>query len=255
MDLKEKLDSNRSGVHPWELSRAESILKILKYLPKETVYADIGSGDMFFTKRLLNYTINQIYAVDINYNDLDDNDSNIDNIIKLNNVNDIKDNSVNCIVLMDVLEHIENENEFLENVLDKLMEGGTILITVPAHQFLFSEHDKFLDHYRRYNKKRLLDTVSKHKVEIEEMFYFYSILFIARMLQILFYRLKIIKPNNKGVGAWQYSQTCVITKIIKIFLNIDFRINRWISHRGLWQTGLSLCLKLKKVNGNFHKQI
>ena len=53
--------------------------------------------------------------------------------------------------LFDVLEHIENESEFLQSVKFHLAESGTLLINVPAHQCFFSDYDRAAGHVRRYS--------------------------------------------------------------------------------------------------------
>ena len=61
------------------------------------------------------------------------------------------------VMALDVIEHIEDERTFLiEIVNNHLDSGGYLLITVPAFNFLYSSHDRFLGHYRRYNLKELV---------------------------------------------------------------------------------------------------
>jgi SAM-dependent methyltransferase len=61
-----------------------------------------------------------------------------------------------CMVcLFDVLEHIEDDEESLCLVRELLDDKSKVLITVPAYQWLFSQHDKNLGHFRRYSRKIL----------------------------------------------------------------------------------------------------
>lgn len=59
------------------------------------------------------------------------------------------------VIMLDVLEHIENDIACLYEARRVLSRGGIAVLTVPAHQFLFSSWDKVLGHYRRYSKSRL----------------------------------------------------------------------------------------------------
>lgn len=59
------------------------------------------------------------------------------------------------VLLFDVLEHIEDESEFLQSVAFHLAPFGTLLINVPAHFFLHSDYDVAQGHYRRYSVSRL----------------------------------------------------------------------------------------------------
>lgn len=73
---------------------------------------------------------------------------------KRHNVNSygaIEGQKFDYVLMMDVLEHIEDDAGFLKDIR-KYQKAGTVLfITVPAFQFLFSLHDKELHHYRRYD--------------------------------------------------------------------------------------------------------
>lgn len=57
--------------------------------------------------------------------------------------------------LMDVLEHIDDDRAFLATVVAAARPGSHILITVPAHRSLWSEHDVAADHKRRYEEDDL----------------------------------------------------------------------------------------------------
>jgi SAM-dependent methyltransferase len=57
--------------------------------------------------------------------------------------------------LFDVLEHIEDESEFLQSVGFHLAPGGSLLINVPAHQFFYSDYDRAAGHVRRYSIEEL----------------------------------------------------------------------------------------------------
>jgi hypothetical protein len=60
------------------------------------------------------------------------------------------------IAYIDVLEHIERDYQELEIAVNKLCVNGYILIMVPAHQYLFSNFDKSVGHFRRYSVENLL---------------------------------------------------------------------------------------------------
>jgi SAM-dependent methyltransferase len=54
------------------------------------------------------------------------------------------------ILACDVIEHIEDDRLAVQWIFDHLKPGGIFFATVPAFQWLFSEHDIALGHYRRY---------------------------------------------------------------------------------------------------------
>ncbi len=59
------------------------------------------------------------------------------------------------ILLMDVIEHLEDDLGFLQTSLQHLKPGGIVAINVPAHMALYSKYDKVAGHKRRYNCARL----------------------------------------------------------------------------------------------------
>lgn len=59
------------------------------------------------------------------------------------------------IIYIDVLEHIENDAHELEMAAAHLDPGGHIVVLSPAHQFLYSEFDRAVGHFRRYSSRQL----------------------------------------------------------------------------------------------------
>lgn len=66
----------------------------------------------------------------------------------------------------DVLEHIEDEDSFLQEVRRVLRPGGFVLLSVPAYPFLWSEHDVSLHHRRRYVRRTLRDALTRNQFEV-----------------------------------------------------------------------------------------
>jgi SAM-dependent methyltransferase len=61
------------------------------------------------------------------------------------------------ILYIDVLEHIEDDRGELERAAERLTMGGHIVVLAPAHQSLYTAFDAAIGHFRRYNRKSLLD--------------------------------------------------------------------------------------------------
>ena len=66
------------------------------------------------------------------------------------------------LLLFDVLEHIENEDEFLQSVRFHLAVGGRLVINVPAHQAFYSDYDRAAGHVRRYTVTQLAQTADRN---------------------------------------------------------------------------------------------
>lgn len=77
------------------------------------------------------------------------------------------DNTFHVILMLDVLEHIEDDSAAVGRVCDLLEPGGTLLLTVPAMPSLWSVHDEANDHFRRYTKAGLERVVETAGLEIQ----------------------------------------------------------------------------------------
>lgn len=85
--------------------------------------------------------------------------------------------SYDLIALLDVIEHVEQDHDGLASIRERLRPGGKILITVPAHQWMWSAHDRLNHHYRRYSAKALRVLVEGAGLKVEKLSYFNSLLF------------------------------------------------------------------------------
>ena len=75
------------------------------------------------------------------------------------------------LLLFDVLEHIEDESEFLQSVKFHLASSGALLINVPAHQSLYSDYDRAAGHIRRYSVNQLAKVVEGNGLKVRFITY------------------------------------------------------------------------------------
>jgi len=69
-------------------------------------------------------------------------------------------NSFDIILALDLIEHVEDDAALLREFHRIAAPGAKVLITVPAHPYLWSEHDEALHHYRRYRRRPFLHLLS-----------------------------------------------------------------------------------------------
>lgn len=81
------------------------------------------------------------------------------------------------IAVLDVVEHIEDDVAALRAMRERLAPGGKILITVPAHQWMWSAHDVVNHHHRRYSKVSLQRAIDAAGLRSRKLGYFNSLLF------------------------------------------------------------------------------
>lgn len=81
------------------------------------------------------------------------------------------------IVLLDVLEHIDDDNASLRTLQNLLAPGGYLVLTVPAFPFLWSPHDEEHHHKRRYPAAGLQEVIQNAGLRLQYMSYFNTWLF------------------------------------------------------------------------------
>ena len=82
----------------------------------------------------------------------------------------------------DMLEHIQNDSEVLQEIRRSLKPEGIIIVTVPASQALWSNFDDMAHHYRRYSQKILIELFEQNGFQIEYISCFFFFLFPAKYL-------------------------------------------------------------------------
>ena len=76
------------------------------------------------------------------------------------------------IVLLDVLEHIENDATMLQKLFSLLEPGGNLIIKVPALNSIYGEMDRAIGHYRRYSQQSLIHAFEKASISELKSWYF-----------------------------------------------------------------------------------
>lgn len=99
-------------------------------------------------------------------------DKNLQKILKskgynvLSDIGKVNPGSYDVVYALNVLEHIKNDHEIIENLAKLLKKNGRLLIYVPAFDVLFSSMDKKVEHYRRYRKQSLVRNVEASGLQI-----------------------------------------------------------------------------------------
>ena len=83
----------------------------------------------------------------------------------------------NLIGAFDVIEHIDDDVAALKSIASRLKPGGKLVVTVPAHSWMWSAHDVVNHHKRRYSKSGLIALVDNSPMKLDRIGYFNSLLF------------------------------------------------------------------------------
>ena len=94
--------------------------------------------------------------------------------------------SVECVVALDVLEHVSDDEQALREIARVLTPNGVLVLSTPAYPLLWSGHDVALHHFRRYRRARLRTLVEQSGFNIVRLSYAVFLLFpfvaIARLV-------------------------------------------------------------------------
>ena len=184
MDLKEEdILGEAVSEHWYYQSKASALLSYVKHLNPQSVL-DVGAGSGFFSKELLKKTaVKEALCIDTSYPS-DRNELVAGKSVLYRTHSGPVD--VDLVLMMDVLEHVDNDVGLLCEYVDKVSAGTHFLITVPAFSFLWSGHDVFLGHKRRYTLKEIEKVAGKAGLIVERGSYSFGLVFpLAAVLRLL----------------------------------------------------------------------
>ncbi|MBN1577232.1 MAG: methyltransferase domain-containing protein [Chitinispirillaceae bacterium] len=247
----------RSGLrHPWERARLRVIVDLLSSpgcrIRPGSIVADIGSGDAFVIKRLsARFPGARFLGVDtaLDEESTTESSQSVTLFRSLAEAAAAVKGSVSHVLLLDVLEHVPDERRFMRELLNVLPVDGaaTFLVTVPAFQWLFSSHDEFLRHYRRYARSALCRIVRRSGLSIEKSGYFFSSLLVPRALRVVGEKLfpSAAPPQSDLV---RHGKTGRLTgDLMEGMLVFDYRIGAFLRRCGIQAWGLSVFALCRKA--------
>lgn len=245
MDLTERTPGTGSR-HPWELARARFIERtITRHLDGRPAgragrrWLDLGAGDGWLAGRIA-ATVGpgwSIDAVDSNYgtDDLDLARDAAPEAVSFHT--EIPDGPYDAVSAFDVIEHIDDDRAVLATIVSRLAPGGIVFVTVPAYQQLFTAHDSYLQHHRRYSPAQLNAVLEQAGLRLVELGGLFGSLLPVRWLQAVVERRRSTPPEVHGIGAWERGP--VLTRAITAVLDTDARAGAFAARHGVTMPGLS----------------
>ncbi len=143
---------------------------------------DFGAGYGLFTERIKNLGFN-ISAVEINKVALEKlKDKGIQTYQTLGEV----PTPFNCIISLNVLEHIEDDNFIIKEFYKKLPTNGKIILYLPASSLVWTKLDEMVNHKRRYSKLEVKKLLTSNQFKIEKIIYVDFIGWVVLLLSRIF---------------------------------------------------------------------
>lgn len=97
-----------------------------------------------------------------------------------------------AVLALDVIEHLDDDAGALAEMHRVLRPGGALVLSVPAHPFLWSPHDEVLHHRRRYTRSRLREVVLGAGFSLESLTYGFAMVYPLAC---------IVRPVRRWLGS------------------------------------------------------
>jgi len=238
MDLSER--RGHAARHPWEIARSTFFRRLIADsvdLRAVAAVLDIGAGDGWFAHELLAQlsTTTTVTCWDINYTDVD-----LDSVLPSRVIRTTVRPTMQfgLILLMDVLEHIRDDEAFLrDDVVPLLATDGVLIVSVPAHPRLFTAHDTMLGHHRRYRPNDIRLLLDRHLRIVAEGSLFSSLVALRAAQSVIEKVRTAPLDEQRGVGGWSHGSH--LTNALVGVLETDARLGRALARRGRHLPGLS----------------
>lgn len=177
MDLKEQEILGADAARHWYYRAKAKALERMLPRPFNRIVMDVGAGSGYFSRHLAERgLIDETLCVDIGYER--DREERVGGAM-LRFLKAPVACGADVALFMDVLEHVPDDAALLASYRAYLPRAAHAIITVPAFRFLWSGHDVFLEHYRRYTLATLSDTIARAGYRLVQGHYFYGLVFPA----------------------------------------------------------------------------
>lgn len=240
MDIKlHKKYQNSQDAHWWFRVRDTLMIDIIsQYVEPGCSILDFGCN-YGHAVRLLKNSGYQSVGVDISKEAIEYGKSlKISDLFLLSEV-DLGKESFDAVLLMDVIEHIEDDKNTLSDVYSKVKPGGIVLITVPAFMFLWGVQDEVSHHFRRYRLSELESlTQQVGDFQVIKKTYFNTFLFLPILLFRLLSKICNMQSRNSDLDI----NNGLANKIFFMIFNAERKLLKYVN----FPFGVSALLVLRK---------
>ena len=225
MDLKELELGIDPSTHWYFQSKKVPLIRFVKEVSRKhnrkVMLVDVGSGSGFFMHELVKTVpelIEKVWLVDTGYTDEEVKESVDLQLEKTRTLPDRIENAV--VVMMDVLEHLENDDAMLSDVRSRCRGVNHFFITVPAFIDLWSGHDVYLGHHRRYTSGTLRELLERGRFQRYRIFYLYLAIFpLVWLMRKLRSKQEVASTTSKAVNP-------LVNAILRGYNSLEMSISR-----------------------------
>lgn len=227
MDVKEEdILGPEIARHWYYVSKGRALQQLLGHVRKAALL-DVGAGSGIFSRQLLDAGIcERATCVDPAYAE---ERRELHNGREIAFVRSVESPRHDLLLMMDVLEHVDDDVGLLRDYSENLPSGGWVLITVPAFQFLWSGHDVFLEHRRRYTRRHIEDVAARAGLTVVRSRYFFGLLFPI-VAAIRLYATRRLKKNGDAPRSDLRKSSAPVNKALTLVHDLEratvFRFNR-----------------------------
>lgn len=150
-----------------------------------------------------------------------------------------KSKTYDMVGAFDVLEHIDKQVEALKEWKRVIKDDGSIVITVPAYKWLWSNHDVSLHHMRRYTTKSLTKVSKEAGLRTDKISY--AIVFSLPLIVGFRFSEKFLRSNPKSESSY-VNVPGWLNKAFTKFLYLEAKLHKIIS----FPVGTTVVAVLKK---------
>ena len=212
--------------HPIDIASIEMCLNLLKDYEssKRKIVFEIGCLNGNLAKKIINLQ---------NYNYVGS-DGISSNVIKLAQIykntpfvvfdilkSPFKKNICNTLIMLNVLEHIQDDEKALDEAYKMLDKDGLLIIEVPAGKFLYDNYDKQLLHFRRYSSseisKKLLNSGFKIEKKTHLGFSIFPFFIVIKIFNKFFKKKDVVLKQTKMTDNF----------FVKFLFNIDKKLRNF----------------------------
>lgn len=234
--------------HWWFKGRRAYVRQLLKKESRKAKILDIGCSSGVLIEELAadGFEPQNLYGIDISEKAIENAKANGLEHCYIMDAQHIELNQkFDLLIASDCLEHLEKDEQALQNWFEILNPGGKLYVFVPAFMSLWSQHDVVNMHHRRYTRKELRQKLEKQGFQIRKAsywnFFLFPLVLTVRMLQRLF---KSDKKTEEG-------DLKAPNSILNVLFFKMIQLENWMLTGLSFPFGVSVFCVVEKKDENF----